>query len=202
MSCYFNFNFFLDRYNGFLDTRNSLNCARDTESFTFRTLEEYFSRKSAFLDDFSATSESYGYNYNYDYAEWAFPVYLGWGDDWERQRYAQREGERSKDEFSYLLDFFRRHQGQIYQESRTCQLYTVSINDYAVPVFTTWFKEAVLALHEASANPESADSEAAIKKFWSQYGTHYMSRAAMGGSLTVESRWASNAITSRDSARR
>ena len=161
-------------------------------------MAEHQSRKSGFLDE--STFEDYDYDYDYD------DIYEDWWGLYEKYYYYWGESEtshvQSMDKYSHELDFFRRHQGQIYQEIRSCQLYTVSINEYIAPVFTYGFKEAVRALHEASANPDSADSEAAIKKFWRQYGTHYMSKAAMGGSLTVESRWASNAITTRDSAKR
>ena len=102
----------------------------------------------------------------------------------------------SKDEFVHETKFFKEEKGEIYQESSVCQQYKLSIVEYNVPVYTSGFENAVKKLYEASANPDDSASDEEVKKFWEQYGTHYMAEVYLGGTLTAESRWASSAVTS------
>ena len=99
-------------------------------------------------------------------------------------------------EYTDEFKFFSEQEGEIYGAEAVCMAYTVSINDYNVPVFTSGFKNAIRALYTASANPDSPESDAEVSRFWENFGTHYMTTVEMGGILTIESRWASKSYNS------
>ena len=183
----------LENYYPFIDTKNALNCLVQSQSYSYTTQAEHQQKKSGS----SEWSLDVGSSFSAGGPIPIEDVIVNFQATRTQSFHAD-----SKDEWVHETKFFKEMKGEIYQESSVCQLYKLSINEYNKPYFTTGFKNAVQKLYDASAKPDDPASEDEVKKFWDQYGTHYLSEVYLGGSLSAESRWASSAVTSSDRSER
>jgi len=171
----------------FIDINFDKNCAADNHESIYQTMHEYNLKKIGSYANLPQVSESFSTS---------DPRILI--EELKINVQAASEGHESSFEKESLI--FRNNAGEIYLNELRCQVYTVSINDFVEPQFTTNFENGIKMLYEAYQGKDSdtAESNEKVTRFLQEFGTHYMQTTFLGASLSIESRWSSKAKKSSE----
>jgi len=169
----------------FIDINFDKNCAADNHESIYQSMHEYNLKKIGSFANLPEVSQSFSTSKSRILIE-------------ELKVNVEAATEEHQSSFNNESLIFRSHAGEIYLNELRCQLYTVLINDFVQPNFTTNFENGIKSLYEAYLDPESDDGKKNVTRFLKEFGTHYMQTTFLGASLSIESRWSSKAKRSSE----
>jgi len=114
----------------------------------------------------------------------------------ERKR-SSSQSTRADSQFETEASFFGYQQGEIFYTQAKCIVYRIDVSSFSKPEFHPSFKGALRQLNKAAKKPTTKRSKEVLRGFISEFGTHFMSSAWLGATLTVETRFASKSKNER-----
>ena len=159
---------------------NAVNCLIETGSLVIKNYQQYRDRKISAFSFAERSEESFSLNI----------PFLSFLINYEKTE-AKVMSTRTVSKFEVEKNFFDETSGEIYINEARCELYKVAVDAFETPIFTPSFISGMRALHRAAVNPESRRSKRNLKRFISNFGTHYQAESWLGATLTTETRFAS-----------
>jgi len=160
--------------------RDDVLCQLNTETKFVRSYQDYQSLKS---DSWKLSeSSSQGNSFNIPF--------LNLITNFESKR-SSSESTSSDSQFETETTFFVEQNGEIYYNQAKCTIFRIDVSSFSKPEFHPSFKDAMRKLNRAAREPKEERSKQVLKAFISEFGTHYMSSAWLGATLTAETRFAS-----------
>jgi len=160
--------------------RDDVLCQVNTETKFVRSYQDYQSLKSDSWKLSESSSQRNSFN---------IPLF-SLITNFASQR-SSSKSTSSDSQFETETTFFEEQNGEIYYNQAKCIIFRIDVSSFSKPEFHPSFKDAMRNLNRAAKEPTKKRSKQSLKAFISEFGTHYMSSAWLGATLTTETRFIS-----------
>ena len=171
----------------FVETNTINRCHLTSKQEHYNNYKDYVHGTKSLVESSSSYSNSFSTSFG-----------LPWFDLSVNFEYSNSNTESEEDNTEEEERFFSETQGEIYLTEGECRQYTVEVNLFSKPTFTSSFIGGLRSLQRHYSNPANQDDLAHIKLFFDQFGTHYMKKTYLGATVTTEVRYASSARSEED----
>jgi len=171
--------------------RDDVQCQLNTETKFVKSFQDYQSLKSNSWKLSQGSTQSSGSSTG------LIPFIIDFSS-----RTSTSQSTTADSEFETEASFFGEQQGEIFYNQAKCTVFRIDVSSFSKSEFHPSFKDALRQLNKAAKEPTSRRSKEVLKAFISEFGTHYMSSAWLGATLTTETRFASKSENEGERRRR